>query len=254
SAPLEPEILRFFWGAGLRILEVYGLSEACGISFANTVTDFRLGTVGRVVPGVECKQAEDGEILLRGDAVFTGYLHLEKDNAQVFDEEGYLRTGDIGEIDADGYLRITDRKKNLIKTAGGKYVVPARIQTFVKAEPIVGSVYIHGDLKPFVVALITVDEREIAQLAEELGVDESAVTTHPDVASRIETAVARANTHLAPFEQIKRHALLPEDFSIEAGTLTPTMKIKRRVVAEHYADVIDTLYTEATEAHRRASA
>ena len=242
SAPINIEILEFFTGVGMRIIEVYGLSEACAISFANTVHDVRLGTVGKILPGMEYKLAEDGEILLRGPTVFSGYLNLPESNAEVFDDEGYLRTGDIGEVDAGGWLRITDRKKSLLKTAGGKYVAPARLEALIKEEPIISQVYVHGDLKKYVVALITLDERETPRVAEELGCSESDLPTHPDVVRRIETAMDRANGRLARFEQVKRHAILAEDFSMDAGTLTPTMKIRRRVVAENYGTLLDSLY------------
>ncbi len=249
AAPIDIEILNFFYGTGMKIIEVYGLSEATAISFANTVHEQRLGTVGRAIPGIEYKLGDDGEILLRGPTVFGGYLNRPEENANVFDEDGYLRTGDIGEIDDDGRLRITDRKKNLLKTAGGKYVVPARLEALVKREPLISQVYIHGDRKPYVVACITLDERETPRVAEELGVPEAELAAHPEVTRRIEAAVDTANGRLARYERIKRHTILPADFSIEQGTLTPTMKIKRRVVADLYKDVIDQLYTEADAAH-----
>ena len=252
AAPIDLEILHFFYGTGMRIIEVYGLSEATAIAFANTTQEQMLGTVGKPLPGIEYKLASDGEILLRGPTVFTGYLNQPEATSEVFNEEGYLCTGDIGEIDENGYLRITDRKKNLLKTAGGKYVVPARLEMLVKREPIIGQVYIHGDRKPYVVACITLDERETERVAEELGVTEAALPTHPEIARRVGAAVEHANGRLARYEQIKRHTILPEDFSIEAGTLTPTMKIKRRVVASQYADVIEGLYRQADEAHSAA--
>jgi len=242
SAPINVEILEFFTGVGMRIIEVYGLSEACAISFANTIHDVRLGTVGKILPGIEYRLAEDGEILLRGPTVFSGYLNLPESNAEIFDEDGFLRTGDIGEVDEGGWLRITDRKKNLLKTAGGKYVAPARLEAFIKEEPIVSQVYVHGDLQKYVVALVTLDERETPRIAEELSCSLEDLPTHPDVQRRIDTAMARANERLARFEQVKRHAVLAEDFSIEKGTLTPTMKIRRRVVEEQYADLLASLY------------
>ncbi len=253
SAPIDIEILEFFYGIGMTIHEVYGLSEACAISFANTSEGVRLGTVGRIIPGLDCKMADDGEILLKGPMVFGGYLNLEDRTNESFDEDGYFHTGDIGQLDADGYLKITDRKKSLIKTAGGKYVVPARLQMFVKEEPSVGQVYVHGDNRPYAIALITLDEREGPRLAEELGCSIDELPSHPDIIRRMDEAVARANTKLASFEQIKHHAVLPKDFSIEEGTLTATMKLKRKVVAEMYADVIDQLYSEATARHKKAS-
>ncbi|MBN94949.1 MAG: hypothetical protein CL928_12925 [Deltaproteobacteria bacterium] len=242
SAPINIEILEFFTGLGMRIIEVYGLSESTAISFANTLSDIRLGTVGRAIPGVEFKLADDGEILLRGPTIFSGYLNLPDESKESFDDEGYLKTGDIGVVDDEGYLRITDRKKNLIKTAGGKYVVPARIESLVKDEPLISQVYVHGDRKPYVVGLVTLDERETGRVAELLGVTESDLPTHPEVIRRIEVAIERGNTRLARFEQLKKHSILPTDFSIEDGTLTPTMKIKRKVVAERYSERLEELY------------
>jgi long-chain acyl-CoA synthetase len=243
SAPIHIDILEFFFGIGMRIIELYGLSEATAISFANTMRDIRLGTVGKPLPGVEYRFAEDGELLLRGPTVFGGYLNLESENAQTFTEDGFLRTGDIGEIDDAGCLRITDRKKNLIKTAGGKYVIPARIEQLVKSEPLVSQIYIHGDMRPYVVALVTLDERETPRVAEELGVEEQALCLHPEVKRRIGLAFDRANAQLARFEQVKYHQVLSADFSIEEGTLTPTMKLKRRRIVELYSDRIDGMYS-----------
>jgi len=249
SAPIDIEILEFFAGTGMTILEVYGLSESCAIAFANTVEDHRLGTVGRAIPGVECKLAEDGEILLRGETIFAGYRGLPGATAEAFDADGFFRSGDIGVFDDEGYLKITDRKKNLIKTSGGKYVVPARLESLLKEEPSVGQVYIHGDRRPFVVALVTVDERELAGLADELGVSAPDVPAHPEIRRRVGAAIERANTRLARFEQIKHFEVLPEDFTVESGLVTPTLKIKRRVVAERYADRIDAMYKAASEAY-----
>ncbi|MBI4577473.1 MAG: long-chain fatty acid--CoA ligase [Planctomycetes bacterium] len=245
SAPIELEILEFFQGVGMKVCEVYGLSESCAIAFANTSSGTRLGTVGRAIPGLQYRLAPDGEILIRGTGVFGGYLNLPEASAEAFDAEGYFHTGDVGEVDADGYLRITDRKKNLIKTAGGKYVVPARIEALVKEEPLVSQVYVHGDRRPYAVALITLDERETSRVAADLGVEPSALPTHPEVLRRIDSVIERANARLARFEQVKRHAVLPRDFSLEGGTLTVTMKIKRRAVAEKFAECIERLYADS---------
>ncbi len=242
SAPIHIDILEFFFGIGMRIIELYGLSEATAISFANTMKDVKLGTVGKPLPGVEYRFDDDGELLLRGPTVFGGYLNLEAENAETFTADGFLRTGDIGEIDASGCLRITDRKKNLIKTAGGKYVIPARIEQLVKSEPLVSQVYVHGDMRPYVVALVTLDERETPRVAEELGIEEAALANDPEVLRRIGVAFARANESLARFEQVKYHHVLSSDFSIEEGTLTPTMKLKRRRIVDLYRDRIDGMY------------
>jgi long-chain acyl-CoA synthetase len=250
SAPISLDVLEFFYGTGMKIVEVYGLSEACGIAIGNTVDAPRLGTVGRPLSGVSLKLGPDGEILLKGPMVFSGYLNLPEENRGLFDEEGYLHTGDVGELDDDGAVVITDRKKNLIKTSGGKFVAPVRLEALVKeGEPLVSQVYVHGDQKPYVVALVTLDARETGRVARELGIDEASLATHPEVVGRIERAVASANERLARFEQIKRHAVLARDFTIDEGTLTPTLKIKRRAVAAKYAAEIEALYRESEARH-----
>jgi long-chain acyl-CoA synthetase len=245
AAPTSPDILEFFYGMGVKIYEVYGLSEASGISFGNTLLNHRLGTVGKAIDGLEVKLGDDGEILLKGPTVFPGYLNRPDENMEAFDRDGFLRTGDIGELDKDGFLRITDRKKNLLKTAGGKFVAPARIEALVKeSEPLVSQVYVHGDQKPYVVVLVTLDPRDTTRVAKELGVEEATLHLHPEVRRRIDGAIQRANQKLGRWEQVKRHAILPRDFSIEDGTVTVTLKIKRRAVAEKYAREIEALYAE----------
>jgi long-chain acyl-CoA synthetase len=201
---------------------------------------------------VQFKFDTDNEILLRGSSIFTGYLDRPDATAQAFTEDGWFRTGDIGQLDDDGYMRITDRKKNLIKTAGGKYVVPAKLEALLKEEPMVSQVYVHGDRRPYVIALITLDDREAPRVAEELGVKPSELPSHPEINRRVQRAVDRANEHLARYEQIKSFSVLPEDFSVASGMATPTLKIKRKVVAERYADRIEALYTNTTKAHKSA--
>ena len=246
AAPINLEILEFFHGAGFTILEVYGLSETSAIAFANAPGPgmIRLGSVGKALPGVQCRLAADGEVLLKGPSIFTGYLNRPDATAEAFDADGWFRTGDIGALDADGFLTLTDRKKNLIKTAGGKYVAPARVEALVKEEPLVSQVYVHGDQRPCIVALVTLDERETGRVAEELGCAEGDLPTHPEVTRRVQAAVDGANRRLARFEQIKRHAVLAHDFSIEDRTLTPTLKIKRNEVAARHASDIDALYAD----------
>lgn len=238
AAPIDVKIIDFFMASGILFLEAYGLSECGGASHCNRPSAYRVGTVGKPVPGCECKIAEDGEILLRSPAVFRGYLGMPEETREVLDEDGWLHTGDIGEVDADGFLRITDRKKNLIITAGGKNVAPAPIETLIKRDPIVNQVVVLGDRKPYLVALVTVSHDYV----------QSQGLTQEEVRARVAHAVAEANKHLARFEQVKRFAVLEREFSVDSGEMTPTLKIKRNVVAKHYADIIESLYTSSEQA------
>jgi long-chain acyl-CoA synthetase len=191
---------------------------------------------------MEYRLEEDGEILLRGPTVFSGYLNLPEENSRSFTPDGYFRTGDVGSLDEDGFLTLTDRKKHLIKTSGGKYVAPARVASRIKDEPLVSQVYVHGDRRPYIVALITLDPMETGRVAAELDVEITRIPTHPDVLRRITTAVERSNDRLARFEQVKYHAVLSHDFSVDEQTLTPSLKLRRRAIEERYAAAIDELY------------
>jgi long-chain acyl-CoA synthetase len=247
GAPLSPEIAEFFHAAGILILEGYGLTETCPILTSNHPGAFKFGTVGRPFPGVELRIAEDGEILARGPNVARGYHGRPEETAAVFGEDGWLRTGDVGEIDADGFLRITDRKKDLIKTSGGSYVAPQAIENLLKADPFVSQALVEGDRRPYPVALITVNADALASLARERGLDDAPATElvrHPAVVDRVRRIVDGVNAHLASYAQIKRFAVLPVDFTQDGGELTPTLKVKRREVRAKYADVIASLYQE----------
>ncbi len=247
SAPLSLELAEFFDGAGLTILEGYGLTESSASTFVNPPDGPRFGTVGPPVPGTEVRIAEDGEVLISGRGVMRGYFGLPEETASTL-VDGWLHTGDIGEVDADGYLRITDRKKELIKTSGGKYVAPAKVEGLLKvASPYISNVVVHGDRRKYCTAVVTLDPDTAATWAKSEGVDLDAVPTHPKMRSLIDEAVASVNAELASYESVKRVEILPQDFTVESGELTPSMKVKRKVVTERYMDLFDSMYDDAVE-------
>ncbi|RKT56457.1 AMP-dependent synthetase/ligase [Saccharothrix australiensis] len=228
SAPLSPEVGRFFADAGLTILEGYGLTESCAASFLNRPGEQEFGTVGRPLPGTEVRIAEDGEVLIGGPGVMRGYHHLPEETAAAL-VDGWLRTGDIGEVDAAGRLRITDRKKELIKTSSGKYVAPQAVESKVKAaSPYIGHVLVHGDQRNYCVALVTLDPDTTPE-----GLD---------VDAEVRDAVEAANARLARHETIKKFAVLDEDFTVEDGTLTASLKMRRKEIESRYREVLDSLY------------
>jgi long-subunit acyl-CoA synthetase (AMP-forming) len=245
AAPLPPEVGAFFAGLGLRILDVYGMTETTGAFTANTMTQFRLGTVGRPLPGVELKLAEDGEILTRGPLNTPGYLNLAEQTAALIDADGWLHTGDIGTLDDDGFLRVVDRKKELIITAGGENVAPAAVENLLVEHPLIGQALAYGDRRPYVVALLTLDGEVAPGWAAARGISGGSLAelaAHPEVLAEVTAAVAEANSRLARVQQVKSWELLPVEWTAESGELTPTLKLKRRIVHEKYADAIDTLY------------
>ncbi len=270
AAPTAYEILEFLWAAGLPIYEVYGMTEATVITHCNRPDAVRLGTVGKTLPGVECKVAEDGEILIRGKTVFMGYYKNPEATATTI-VDGWLHTGDIGKLDADGYLRITDRKKHLIITAGGKNLAPANIENALKnSDPLISQVHAHGDRRPYISAIVApspietlewgrdrgiVSADEVEARTRELMADPSSrsqaladamakVVDHPDFRQRIQEAVGRGNRELARVEQVRRFFLLTRDFSQEQGELTPTMKVKRGALEKKFAAELDRIYNE----------
>ncbi|MCC6142572.1 MAG: long-chain fatty acid--CoA ligase [Candidatus Hydrogenedentes bacterium] len=234
AAPIDVETIEFFQSLGVTFLEAYGLSECGGASHANRPNDYKNGTVGLPIRSFECKIAEDGEILLHGPGIFKGYLNKPEATAECLDADGWLHTGDIGVIDEDGFLRITDRKKNLLITAGGKNVAPAGIEMLIKREPVISQVVVLGDRKPYLSALLTLS-REVID-SEKLSRDQ--------VEERVKNAIDNANLQLARYEQIKKYKVLDEEFSVESGEMTPTMKIKRNVVMKKNEPVISALYGE----------
>lgn len=232
AAPIDVELIRFFEALGIIFIEAYGLSECGGVSHMNRAATRRPGTVGQPARSVECRLGPDGEVLLRSPLVFRGYLNQPAATREVLDEQGWLATGDIGEIDAEGFLRITDRKKNLIITAGGKNVAPATIELLIQREPVVNQVVVIGDRRPYLVALITINQDTVAGDGLAPG----------DVEERVAAAVAAANARLARFEQIKRFKILPDEFTVDSEEMTPTMKVRRNKVVEHHAATIEAMY------------
>ena len=230
GAPLAKEIAEFFHALDVLILEGYGQTEGTTASNVNRPNWFKFGTVGPAIPGIEVTTASDGEILIRGPTVFAGYYEDEEATRNVLPGDGWLHTGDIGHIDSDGFLTITDRKKDIIVTAGGKNVSPQNIENLLKTETWISQALVVGDRRPYLVALITLDQDEVGG--------------HDDAEGRIEKAVESVNGELAHFEQIRRFAILPRDFSAEENELTPTLKLKRRVCEEHFADEIEELYAD----------
>jgi long-chain acyl-CoA synthetase len=244
AAPIAREILEFFWACGVPVLEGYGMTETATAATISTIEDHKFGTVGRPLPGVELKIAPDGEILIKGANIFEGY-HNNADASFGAVEDGWLHTGDLGSIDAEGYLAITGRKKDIIITAGGKNLTPANIENDLKRCRWISQAVMHGDQRPYPVILITLDEEEIAGFARERGLpeDPAALSRDPAIRELIEQEVNQVNTRYAPVEQVKKFAILEQDLTQAAGELTPTLKVKRNVVAEKYAKLLDSLYT-----------
>jgi long-chain acyl-CoA synthetase len=243
AAPIAREILEFFWAAGVPVLEGYGMTETATAATISTIENHRFGTVGRAFPGVELKIAEDGEVLIKGPNIFQGYHH-NADASFGAVADGWLHTGDLGSIDEDGYLSITGRKKDIIITAGGKNLTPANIENDLRQCRWISQAVMQGDKRPYPVILITLDEEEIAgwARAHDLPEDLAALCREQAIQDLIGGEVERVNSRYAQVEQVKRFAILPCDLSQETGELTPTLKVKRNVVAEKYADVIDSLY------------
>jgi long-chain acyl-CoA synthetase len=244
GAPLAREIAEFFDGIGIRIFEGYGLTECTTAAAANTPVRCRFGTVGPALPGVELRVDGDGELLIRSETIFAGYHKDPEATAAVIEPDGWLRSGDIAEIDADGFVHITDRKKDILVTAGGKNVAPQNIENDLKLSRYVSQALVVGDRRPYVVALITLDPVEIGKWAAEHGVDGDVAALARDerVRALLQGVVDDVNRDRSRFEQLKRFAVLPRDFTIEQGEVTPTLKLRRRVALEHFAAEVDELY------------
>ena len=246
GAPLSRDIAEFFHAAGILLLEGYGLTETCPVLSFNSPTHYKFGSVGRPLPGIEVRIADDGEILARGGNVATrGYYKQPQATAEVFEPTGWFHTGDIGRVDEDGFLFITDRKKDLIVTAGGMNIAPQNIENLLKADPFVSQVMVYGDRRPYPVALITVNPDELTKFARDQGIlttDPAVVTKHPKVMERVARIVEEKNSQLQSYAKIKKFTVLPADFTQEGGELTPTLKVKRKVVSEKYQHAIEELY------------
>jgi long-chain acyl-CoA synthetase len=249
GAPLSRELAEFFWSIGVLIYQGYGLTETSPVLTSNYPNN-RVGSSGKPIPNVSLRIAEDGEILAKGPCVMQGYYKSPDSTREVMTEDGWFRTGDIGYLDPDNYLFITDRKKDLLKTAAGKFVAPQPIENALKTSPYILNAMVVGDQRKFVVALLVPNPVTVSAKAAEQGIhftSSDEVVAHPWVRTLIEAEVNRLTTHLAQWETIKRFALLPEDFTFDNGSLTFTMKLKRRVVEQKYREKIDRLYADVAE-------
>jgi long-chain acyl-CoA synthetase len=243
AAPINPDILRFFDAAGVLVLEGWGMTETSTAATISTPDDFKVGTIGKPFPGCEIKIADDGEILVKGPNVFQGYHKNPEATAETI-VNGWLHTGDIGEIDSQGFIKITGRKKDIIITAGGKNITPANLEAEIKQHPLVSQCVVVGDRRPYLVALVTLDPEEIVAYAKERGLpeDPAELAQNPDIKASIMAHVDKINQNFARVEQVKKIAILPNDLSQESGELTPTLKVKRAVVASKHEDAIEGLY------------
>jgi len=249
AAPIAPEILEFFFACGVPVMEGYGMTETSTSASVNRTenNEFRFGSVGKPQPRVEVKIADDGEVLIKGPNIFQGYYKNEEATEGAL-ENGWLHTGDLGRLDDDGFLYITGRKKDIIITAGGKNITPANLENGLKQSRWISQAVVVGDRRPYLVALITLDPEEAPALAEQLGLDNAelpALAQDEQVRAEVQKAVDDVNSHVGPVEQIKRFEILDHDLSQETGELTPTLKVKRNVVHEKYADVVERIYEAA---------
>ncbi len=245
AAPIAQDTLEFFAGIGLPLVEVYGMTEDSGPATANDPRAPRMGTVGKALPGVEVTLAEDGEILVRGGNVSPGYYRDQEKTNETFDPDGWLHTGDIGTVDPDGYFRVVDRKKELLITAGGKNISPANLESLLKRHPLIGQACVVGDGRPYVAALIVLDGEAAPAWARGNGLEFSSLaefSRDPRVNAEVQRAVDDTNDHLSQVEKIKRFVILPTEWTVDSEELTPTLKLKRRVILSKYAQEIDRLY------------
>ncbi len=245
GAPLGARLCHFYRGVGLTIYEGYGLTETSAAITVNRVGDMKVGTVGKLLPGNSMRIADDGELMVRGGVVFDGYWHNDQATSEAI-EDGWFHTGDLGEVDSDGFLKIVGRKKELIVTAGGKNVAPAVLEDRLRAHPLISQAMVVGDNQPFIAALITIDPEAFDGWKQRNGKGSGSsvgdLATDPDLMAEVERAVKEANLQVSHAEAIRKFRILPVDFTEDTGELTPTMKVKRKVVAEKFADDIEALY------------
>jgi long-chain acyl-CoA synthetase len=247
AAPIAREILEFFWGCGIPVMEGYGMTETSTVATSSRPDQHRFGSVGRPLEGVEVKIADDGELLVRGANIFRGYYRNDDASFGTI-EEGWLHTGDLGSVDEDGYVYITGRKKDIIITAGGKNLTPANLENDLKQTRWISQAVMHGDRRPYPVMLITLDEEEIVPWAQGEGIEDTsmpALAANPKVRALVQGLVDEANGHYAQVEQVKKFVILDHDLSQETGELTPTLKVKRNVVNEKYKPIFDGLYASS---------
>jgi len=248
GAPLSAEIGRFFYSAGLPVIEGYGLTETSPVLTLNPLTRPKFGTVGKPIPGVEIKIAADGEILAKGPNIMLGYYNKAEETREAIDGGGWFHTGDVGELDADGYLKITDRKKDLLKTAGGKYIAPQPIENTVRLNKFVASAVVLGDQRKFPIVLVVPNFDQLERWARERNLayaSRAELIRLADVTAKMEREVMGGLRDLAKFEMPKKVVLIERDFTIESGELTPSLKVKRRQVEKNYKDTVDRVYAEA---------
>lgn len=249
SAPMSLDVVRFWSGLGVVIMDAWGLTETTGVATTNSPrTGFRLGSVGRPVSSVEVRLAEDGEIEVRGASVFSGYLQQDGSVRSALDDDGWLATGDIGRIDDDGYVWLTDRKKEMIITSTGKNVSPALVENTLKEHPLIGQALVHGDNRSYLVALLVLDPEAAPAWAAAHGIDAgddlAALAAQPAVREEVDRAVAAANTLLNRTEQVKRYRLLAREWGPATGELTPSLKMRRRVIRDRHAIELTELYAD----------
>lgn len=252
GAPLSADIGNFFANAGFTILEGYGLTETTAAVSVNSRRFSKIGTVGKALPGVEIKIASDGEICVRGAVVFKGYYNRPEDTREALDKDGWFKTGDIGIIDSEGFVKITDRKKDIIVTAAGKNIAPQNIENLIKTDPLISQIMVHGDNRKFLSALVTVNRDEILNYAKNNKIiykDFEDLVANDKIYQLIKVRIEDKNKHLAKYETIKKFSILPHDFSIESGELTPTLKVKRKFTSEKYKDILDKFYQESAGGH-----
>ncbi len=246
AAPIAPGILEFFYACGVPVMEGYGMTETASVASVNTPDAFRLGSVGRPLPGVQVRIADDGGILIKGPNIFKGYYRDATATRETL-VDGWLHTGDLGRLDEDGFLFITGRQKDIIITAGGKNITPANLEHALQRNRWISQAVVIGDGRPYLVALITLDPEEAPAFAGEHNLKLDELHRSESMRAEIQTAIDEANSHYAPVEQIKRFAILPEDFSQPTGELTPTLKDKRNNVQHKYAQTIDSIYASPND-------
>ena len=246
AAPIHPDLVRWLHAIGLPIVELYGQTEGCGPTTCNPPEDNRVGTVGRALPGVRVRIADDGEILVQGGNVCVGYFNDPNGTKALIDDEGWMHSGDLGTLDADGYLRLTGRKKDLIITAAGQNIAPQDIEMELKSHPLVAEAVVIGEGRRYLTALLTLDGEALGTWAHERGrvADYEILAGDPDLREEIDTLVTEVNARRSRVEGIRRHRILPHELTVAAGELTPTLKLKRAVVCDANRELIEDMYAE----------